>query len=259
MLNSTKLIRFELLQFNKIEMIKLKSASLILLLVGLVSGLHAQETQKTEEQKTMSAQQVLSAHYAGVYQMAIRYNDYGMAKNALYNLYVENPQNDSILYSLSALYLQSGQFASAAISAQDVLSMRPKHTAAMEIMAVAYENLGLKDKALDGYESLYLQTDDYQTLYKIAFLQYELGRLQESKTNIDILLGKKEAEDLDVVFDVGNQQQKEFPIKVALLNLKGLIAKDEGDKASAKKFFNEALTISPDFPFAKENLQNIDK
>lgn len=240
-------------------MISLRSVSLILLLTGIVSGVKAQESQKAEEQKPVSAQQVLSSHYAGVYQMAIRYNDYGMAKNALYNLYVENPQNDSILYSLSALYLQSGQYASAAISAQDVLSMRPKHTAAMEIMAVAYEQLGLKDKALEGYESLYLQTDDYQTLYKIAFLQYELGRLNESKTNIDILLGKKEAEDLDVVFDVGNQQQKEFPIKVALLNLKGLIAKDEGDKAAAKKYFNEALAVSPDFPFAKENLQNIDK
>lgn len=240
-------------------MIGLRRVSLILIMVTMTSAAIAQEKQNTEEQTPVSAQQVLSAHYAGVYQMAIRYNDYGMAKNALYNLYVENPQNDSILFSLSGLYMQSGQYASAAISAGDVLSMRPKHTGAMEIMAISYEQLGLKDKALDSYESLYLQTDNYQTLYKIAFLQYELGRLNESKTNIDILLNKKEADDLTVVFDTGNQQEKEFSIKVALLNLKGLIAKDEGDKAAAKKYYEEALKIAPDFPFAKENLQNIDK
>lgn len=239
-------------------MISLRSALSVLLLTLVCGTVYSQDTP-SEQQKAPSAGQILSSHYARTYQMALRYNDYAMAKNALYNLYVENPQNDSILYSLSALYLQSGQYASAAISAQDVLQMRPEHPGAVEIMAVSYENLGLKDKALDSYESLYLKTDDYQTLYKIAFLQFELGRYNESKTNADILMSKKEAEDLKVVFDAGNNEQKEYSIKVALLNLKGLIAKAQGDKATAKKYFEEALKIAPDFTLAKENLQNIDK
>lgn len=218
----------------------------------------SQDTQK-EQPKVASAGQVLSSHYAKTYQMALRYNDYDMARNALYNLYVENPANDSILYSLASLYLQAGQYTSAAISAQDVLQMKPGHPGALEITGVSYENLGLKDKALDSYESLYLKTDDYQTLYKIAFLQYEMGRYNESNTNADILLNKKEAEEATVVYEAGENEQKEYSIKVALYNLKGLIAKAQGDKSAAKKNFEEALKIAPDFTLAKENIQNLDK
>ena len=232
----------------------MRSLVALLMVCACIGSISAQDTQKP-----VSAQQVLSAHYANIYQLATRYNDYGMAKNALYNLYVENPKNDSILYALSAIYFQSGQFASAAISSADVLSLRPKHLGAMEIMAVSYEQLGLADKAVEGYEALYLETDDYQTLYKVAFLQYELDRHNESKANIDILLNKKEAADMKVVFDIGNNQQKEFPIKVALLNLKGLIAKANGDNKAAKTHFEEALKISPDFQYAKENLDSLTK
>lgn len=230
---------------------------MLLMVVVIVTG-WSQESEGTQ-QKGPSAGQILSSHYARTYQLALRYNDYAMAKNALYNLYVENPQNDSILYSLSALYVQMGQHASAAISAQDVLQMRPEHTGAIEIAAVSYENLGMKDKALDHYETLYLKTDDYQTLYKIAFLQFELGRYAESNTNADILMTKKEAEDLKVVFTAENNEQKEFPIKAALLNLKGLIAKEQGDTAAAKKHFEEALKVAPDFSLPKENLQSLNK
>lgn len=207
--------------------------------------------------KGPSAGQVLSSHYARTYQMAMRYNDFEMAKHALYNIYVENPQNDSILFSLSALYMQSGQHASAVLSAQDVLQMRPQHTGAMEIAAVSFENLGLKDKALTHYESLYLQTDDFQTLYKIAFLQYELDRLNESKTNVEILLTEEPKEKLTAIFETANKEQKEYPINVALLNLKGMIEQKRGEKAAAKKSFEDALKIAPDFLLAKQNLQEL--
>ena len=46
-------------------------------------------------------------------------------------------------------------------------------------------------------------------------------------------------------------------MKVAVLNLKGLIKQDTGDKVTAKKIFAEALAISPDFIAAKENLAKI--
>ncbi|UII26443.1 hypothetical protein LVD15_24625 [Fulvivirga maritima] len=218
----------------------------------------AQDDQQPAERKAPSAGQVFSGHYARVYGMAMRYNDYSMAKNALYNLYVENPQNDSILYSLSALYLQTGQYASAAISSQDILQMRPKHTGAMEILAVSYENLGVKDKALDTYESLYLESDDFETLYKIAFLQFDLKRYKESTTNADILLGEAQADSLTVVYEDANQKQKEYPIKVAIHNLKGLIAQAQGNISAAKKEFEAALKIAPDFILAKQNMEALE-
>ncbi|HNP18575.1 MAG TPA: tetratricopeptide repeat protein [Fulvivirga sp.] len=212
-----------------------------------------------QEQPLPTAGQVLTMHYFRTYQAGIRYNDYSIAKHALYNILVENPQNDSILYSLSVLYFQSKQYASAALTAQDVITLNPNNLAAIEIAAVSYENIGALDKALETYESLYLKSDDYETLYKVAFLQYEVKNYAEAKTNADILLGKKEAETLTATFDVAGGQQKEYPIKVALLNLKGLIAKDQGKKEEAKTFFQQALKLAPDFTMAKDSLAELNK
>ena len=80
-------------------------ATLVLLSVGSFA-------QDNPAQNQPTAGQVLSTHYARTYQAGMRYNDYGIAKHALYNILVEYPQNDSILFSLSYLYFQSQNYAS---------------------------------------------------------------------------------------------------------------------------------------------------
>lgn len=227
-------------------------------LLGFVCTSVVGQEQETQPQQ-MTASQIFSSHYARTYQAAIRYNDYNVAKHALYNMLVENPQNDSILYSLSLIYIQGQQYASAVLSANDILTLKPDHTGAMEIAAISYENLGIKDKALSNYETLYLNTEDYNTLYKMAFLQYDLAKYSEAKTNVDILLGKKETEELKSVYTLANNEQKEFPIKVSILTLKGMISASSGDAAGAKKLYNEALALAPDFELAKEELAKVEK
>lgn len=235
---------------------KIKSAFIILL--TLTAGLlNAQE--QVEEQQELSPAQIYYTQQALTYQAAVRWNDYEVAKQALYNMYVVNPQNDSLLYSLSVLYVQSQQFPSAILTAKDLLALKPDHVGAVEISAVSYENLGLKDKALENYETLYLKTDDYQTLYKIAFLQNDLERYQEALTNVDILLGKKESAEATTIFATEDNKEKEYPIKVALTNLKGMIKNAQGDKAAAKSLFEEVLKIAPDFVLAKNNLAELSK
>jgi hypothetical protein len=46
-------------------------------------------------------------------------------------------------------------------------------------------------------------------------------------------------------------------MKVALLNLKGLVAQDQGDKIAAKKFYDQVLTLAPDFAPAKESISKL--
>lgn len=215
--------------------------------------------QDKPAQNQPTSGQILATHYARTYQAGMRYNDYDIAKHALYNILVEYPQNDSILFSLSYLYFQSQNYASAALTAQDVMALNPNHLGAMEVAAISFESLGVKDKALEAYESLYLKTDDVQSLYKMAFLQYETKSYAESKTNADILLNKKGIEELKASFDEGNGVQKEYPIKVALLNLKGLVAQAQGDTKTAESLYNQALAISPDFKMAKDNLASLKK
>jgi tetratricopeptide (TPR) repeat protein len=234
----------------------MKKFIFVIVLTAISMTGFTQETQQTPQNNSRNSAAV---HYSTVYQRAIRYNDFNVAKGALYNLVNLYPANDSLLYSLSILYFQMQQYASAALSARDVLSLNPDHTGAMEISAVSFENIGAKEKALESYEKLFLNTNNFQTLYQMAFLQYDLGRLNESLTNVDILLDKKEASDLTVTYTTANNQEKEYPIKAALYNLKGLILQAQGNNEQAKKLYNQALAIAPDFPLAKENLQKLEK
>jgi Tfp pilus assembly protein PilF len=95
-------------------------------------------------------------------------------------------------------------------------------------------------------------------LYKMAFLQYDLKRFNEAITSIDILLTNKEVEASKVTFNDAENKPKEYPMTVALLNLKGLAVLDHlGDKAASKKLFDQALATAPDFVLAKQNLNKV--
>jgi tetratricopeptide (TPR) repeat protein len=121
-------------------------------------------------------------------------------------------------------------------------------------VALSYESLRIYDRALQNYESLFLLTSSNSMLYKMAVLQYELKRYQETMTNVDILFTKPEADSLKVVFNDAKNQEKEYPLRVALTNLKGMVYQAQGDKVNARKYFEMALKLAPDFVLAKQNL-----
>jgi tetratricopeptide (TPR) repeat protein len=195
----------------------------------------------------------LSQHYLYKYTLAMRWSDPETAKDALYDLIIESQGNDSLIYALGVYYFQNQKYPSAVLISQELLKRNPKNTGALEIAAVGYENLGVVDRSLQYYESLYLLQNNTNVLYKMAFLQYRLKRFKESSTSADILLADKSIDASKVSFD-SNGKQKEYPMKVALLNLKGLVAGEQGDKVSAKKFYDQALAIAPDFTPAKEGI-----
>jgi tetratricopeptide (TPR) repeat protein len=199
----------------------------------------------------------MTQHFAMKYAAAVQWNDYDVAKDALYDLIILNPGNDSLIYDLAIFYYQNQKYPSAVMVSQELLKRNPKNVSALEIAAVGYESLGVPDRALQSYESLYLLNNNPATLYKMAFLQYRLKRYKESGTSVDILMANKEVETLKITYNDATNKAKEYTMKVALLNLKGMIATEQGDKVSAKKFFDSALAIAPDFALAKENLAKL--
>lgn len=199
----------------------------------------------------------LTSHFLMKYNVAVRFNDMATAKDALYDLIVENPANDSLILNLAVMYYENQQYASAILTSQELLARNAKNTTAIELAASSYEGLNIFDKALQHYETLYLQTNAYAALYKMAFLQFDLKRYKECGATSDILLAKKESDEMKVSFPGADNKPKEFPIKVAILNLKGLIARENGDAAGAKKLFEQALALAPDFAQAKENLAKL--
>jgi len=223
---------------------------LIVLALSII-GIHENKAQDNSE---------LYNHYMSIYQKGIKYNDYNIAKESLYGLLVIKPENDSLLYTLAFLYYDAQKYASSILVCMDLIKLQPNNLGAIEIMAISYENLGLKEKSLESYEKLYLKnTDNTNALYKMAFLQFNLNRFEECKTNIEILLQKKQIDEIKLVFSFEQDKQKEFPMRISILHLKGLLQEQTGDIQGAKKSYEEALALAPDFKYAKDNLDAINE
>lgn len=194
-----------------------------------------------------------------IYSRALKYNDGAAAKNALYNLVALEPQNDSLLFSLSYMYFENQNYISAILSSKDLLTLNPDNEAALEISAISYENIGATDKALESYESLYLKNENLGTLYKVAFLQYQMERYSEARTSAEIILDKEDAKDMKLYFNTSENQQQEIPVTASVHNLLGMINQAQEKTEAAKEQFNKALAIAPEFELAKSNLAEINK
>jgi len=257
----------------------MRKSVLVLIFITLVSSVFAQKKKKNDKAEpakqevatqpqpvktepapkkdSVPAINPLIRHFAIKYQIAMQWNDPEVAKDALYDLIIENQGSDSLIYELAYFYYQNQKFPSTVLVSQELLKRNPKNSAALEMSAVGYENLGVNDRALQSYESLHLLQNNPNVLYKMAFIQLRLKRYKESSTSAEILLADKNIDALKVSYTVTDNKTKEFPMKVALLNLKGMISQEQGDKISAKKFYEQALAQAADFPLAKENLSKL--
>lgn len=221
--------------------------SSLFLMLGLAFHSFGQQAEESEAYKTQLR----------VYQNALKYSDVAVAKNALYNMMALAPSNASLLDSLAYLYFDYQQYASSLLVSRDILARNPNNLPALEISAISYENLGVYQQALAAYESLYLKLDNPYTLYKIATLQFDLGRHTESKTSIDILLKNTDIDSLNVTINEQNNQQKQIPMRAVLLTIQGLNNVELNDKEAAKQNFQAALQLAPDYTLAKENLEKL--
>lgn len=241
----------------------------VILFVAIAINVHAQKKKQTQlpvEKSEVSVPVEVQAaptkptaneqaqHYFKKYAMAMRWNDDQVAKDALYDMIVENPKNDSLIFALAYLYYENQQYAPTMLVAQELLARDAKNLGYLELSGVSFENLGLLDKALQNFESIYLLSNNTMALYKVAFLQYDLKRFNEALTNVDILLGKADIETLKAGFNDAQNKPKDYPLKVAVMNLKGLVLEGNNDKLGAKKMYEEILKLAPDFQPAKLNL-----
>lgn len=209
--------------------------------------------QKPEPQRQINP---FISHFSRKRDLALRWNDTQAAKDALYDLITETG-NDSLAYLLAVSYYENQQYASAVLISKDLLQGNPSNMNYLQLSALSFEGLGIGDKALGNYESMYLLSDNTAVLYKMASLQYDTKRYAECKANVDILLTKPDLDKLNVSVNMADNKPKDFPIKVAILNIKGMLAEHGGDKVGARKAYTDALAISPDFPLAKQNLAKL--
>jgi predicted Zn-dependent protease len=228
---------------------KIKILALVLAMIS--TNMLAQEVAKPaakEAEKTRNDSDQM------VYQMAMRYNDTNVAKVKLYELIERNPNNVRYSELLASLYFEMEQYASAALVAMDIVEGNKSNTTGLEIAAYSLEQLGALDRSLRHFESLYLISGDLFSLYKTAYLQYTLKKYDEAMNSVNMLAKNSKVDDQKLAFPTKDNEQQEVPMRAAALNLKGLIYKDQGSNAEAKKAFDEALLSEPNFEVVKENL-----
>lgn len=194
---------------------------------------------------------------AFIYSTAARYSDPMISRMALYNLLAYNPANTAIMDSLALSYIDYQQYASAVLVAQDALRINPNDMLATEIAAVAFENLGLADRAVTYYETLNLNKADINTLYKISFLQFQLKRFGEARTNCDILIGDEEVAKTTLLFQKNQNENQEVSMLAGIYRLKAMVEEEAGNIDQARANYNKALEIAPDFAIAKLQLEKL--
>ena len=192
-----------------------------------------------------------------IYKKAKSYNDPSVAINSLYKMIAIQPENVLLKDSLMREYLTISQLAPSYMISREILAMQPNNLFALEVSCISLQNLGLKQQALNEYESLYLKSDRIDVLYTISFLQFELKNFTESLTNLDILINNSETEEMSVSVSKSDNSVQEVLIRAQLNYLKGLIYLEQSKNEDAKKYFNIALTISPDFQNAIDRLKSI--
>jgi len=186
------------------------------------------------------------------------FNDVEMEKRALFELIVLNEGDTTILQGLASMYYNEGNYTSSVLVGLDYLKRHPGAVYAIEICALSYEQLRIHDKAIQYYQDLYLRNEEVNILYQIAFLQYTLKRYDESIVNVAALLNKVDPKKTLQLSGKNNRLQS-VSFEAALLNLRGLIAAGKGNNEEAKEFFEQALTVTPDFEAAQLSLNELNK
>jgi len=228
----------------------------ILLVTGIIILVMTTDVNAQDQAQGKASKEYI--RQLNIFKKAQIYSDQLMIRSAIYNLIEIDPADNSLLDSLAFNYYSFRQYASCLLVTLESLKRNPNNLTLMELKGICWENLGDPSKALDSYEALFLKTNSSLTLYKIGDLQLSMNRLTEARTSIDILLGKPDTEEIQISFYQADNTTQEVSLKAAALNLKGLIAKEKGDNEEAKKQFNEALKVAPDFELVQNNIKDLE-
>lgn len=198
----------------------------------------------------------LAAHKKQVYRQAMQNSDAKVATQALYDILAINPRETQWVDSLALLYVQQGAYNQAIRVSQQKLTAHPQDTLMLKVQALSYKALNDNKAALKAYEQLHSLTKNVYHLYEISTIQYSMTRLQEclqTAQNIhqhpDLNTAK-----VNLTFNKNNQI---VPLKAAVFNIQGVVAKDMNKLPEATSFFEQALSVFSDFELAKGNLAGL--
>jgi tetratricopeptide (TPR) repeat protein len=229
------------------------STLLLFLVLAPLTGMAQQSTTSNPKESEEYKRQMM------VYNLSKRYNDFTATRTALLNMIAIDPQDKSLLDSLALIYFDFEQYGATAIVTNDALALEPNNLLAMELNAIAYENLGFSEEAITRFQSLYIRQPSLDLLYKIAFLQYESENYNQCRVTIKQLMEDATIDTEKVAYASTMEGERvEVTMRTAIKFLLGLVEKAEGNTDEAKRLFEEILYEHPNFALVKENLASLD-
>ncbi|MBS1759947.1 MAG: tetratricopeptide repeat protein [Bacteroidetes bacterium] len=224
----------------------MKKSVLLIIFFSSTILLHAQDGDQ------------LKKHYLKTYTQSLSYNDVNSAIGALQG-YLAIDKAYNYLDTLSMLYFSVKNYYSALLTSEEVYKADAKNLEAMARTAECYDELGDPKTATGLFEQVVPKIRNPFYAYKLAVCQYQIKRTAESEASAKIVLADTLSRKIGVPFTTISGQEQNVSVAAAAANLIGVMRLDVKNYAEAKKYFEQALALFPDFAGAKDNLAAIER
>jgi len=195
--------------------------------------------------------------YKKLFEKSMDIKDYSTAIVAIQMMLLEDSTITTYQDSLPELYAAINNVEAVSRTIDPVLKRHPKEEKFLQIKSIVQQEHGDYEGVLATYTTLYDITKKLTYLYQIGTLHFQAGNLEEASKVVDEVLAKApdNKDSLDIF--VSEQQKQKVPIMAAALNFKGYIFAQKRNLPEAKKYFETAIKVFPDFVMAKRNLQQL--
>ena len=230
-----------------------KFLSIIFLSIFCINALNAQKKNTPSfKEKTFDLA------YAK-YKNALKILDYNTAINATHEILAVVPEKINFKDSLLALYYTSNKPTNSVLLAKEMVKEGNTNPTTYEILATTYQKAGMLKESLEYYEKIQAINKDLFYEYQIATIQFNLGRLQECATSLNSIINNPEAKNATIKMDYEKETSQNVPFSAAAFNVFGVLSQQLKEEEQAKKYFENALKIFPEFILSKNNLEILNK
>jgi tetratricopeptide (TPR) repeat protein len=192
-----------------------------------------------------------------IYKKALLYGDLDIAKGAVYQILVSQPENISWKDTLCLIYYSQGNYVQSITVGKEILKTNENNLLVMEVVGSSFERISAFKESLELYEKLAIQKPLPSLLYSILSLQYRLKRFAECFGTGEKLLSMKEAAQSNVRLTISDDYYQDVSYQAATSNVLGMASAEMGKIENAEKYFKQSLQLSPDFLLPKNNLEKL--
>ncbi|MDP2069668.1 MAG: hypothetical protein Q8K04_11990 [Lutibacter sp.] len=187
-------------------------------------------------------------------KQALAFGDKNVAANAMYSIILLEGPKSVYKDSLAYLYFNDRNFISCFLVTNDILKTNPGNLDLLEMNAISLESMGATEKAVEAYQNLFTKTNNNYHAYKLAGLQFGLGKFEEAYASIKKADKLPDDGSVKITFQVNKNYNQNVDLKAAIAYLEGIIATNLSKNAEAKLSFERATKLFPEFVLAKTKL-----